>query len=238
MPLALIERALEVTRDTVSAKPAEHALVTGFASRLAEVKALDSAERSALVSGAADAVEKIIYPAYARAAAALEASKPAAAQSGAGVGAGEAAGGGAGVAGAGAGVGAPLGAPGTPPAPAAVAAADPEKPVYETLIHPIFASRCIGCHGEEKTKGKLKMHTFEALMKNGDSGEATIVPGKSAESLIIKRAALPLEEDEHMPPSNKDQLSEKEVAILKWWIDGGAKTDVKLKDSGLPDNLK
>jgi len=133
---------------------------------------------------------------------------------------------------------APAAAPGTPPAPAAVAAADPEKPVYETLIHPIFASRCIGCHGEEKTKGKLKMHTFEALMKNGDSGEATIVPGKSAESLIIKRAALPLEEDEHMPPSNKDQLSEKEVAILKWWIDGGAKTDVKLKDSGLPDNLK
>ncbi|MDB6069854.1 MAG: ribonuclease inhibitor, partial [Verrucomicrobiales bacterium] len=81
-------------------------------------------------------------------------------------------------------------------------------------------------------------HTFAELMKNGDSGEATVVPGKSAESLIIKRAALPLEEDEHMPPSNKTQLTEKEVGILKWWIDAGAKTDVKLKDAGLPDNLK
>ena len=38
--------------------------------------------------------------------------------------------------------------------------------------------------------------------------------------------------------SSKDQLSEKELAILKWWIDGGAKTDVKLKDAALPDNLK
>lgn len=124
------------------------------------------------------------------------------------------------------------------PATAAAAAADPEKAVYETLIHPIFAAKCINCHGEEKSKGKLKMHTFAELMKNGDSGEATVVAGKSAESLIIKRALLPLEEDEHMPPSNKDQLSEKELALLKWWIDAGAKTDVKLKEAGLPDNLK
>lgn len=86
MPVALIDRALEVTRDTVTAKPAEHALVTSFANRLAEVKSLDSTERAALVSAAADAVEQIIYPAYARAAAALEASKPAAAKRGAGVG--------------------------------------------------------------------------------------------------------------------------------------------------------
>lgn len=129
-------------------------------------------------------------------------------------------------------------APAAPTAPTAPAAADPEKAIYETLIHPIFAAKCIGCHGEEKSKGKLKMHTFAELMKNGDSGEATVVAGKAGDSLIIKRALLPLEEDEHMPPSNKDQLSEKELAILKWWIDGGAKTDVKLKDAALPDNLK
>lgn len=128
--------------------------------------------------------------------------------------------------------------PAAPAAPAVAAAADPEKPLYETLIHPIFAAKCTGCHGAEKSKGKLKMHTFADLMKNGDSGKATVVAGKSGESLIIQRAALPKEEDEHMPPSNKEQLTEKEVAILKWWIDAGAKTDIKLKDAGLPDNLK
>lgn len=126
----------------------------------------------------------------------------------------------------------------TLPAPAAPVEADPEQPVYVALIQPIFNARCVGCHGEDKKKGKLQMHTFEALMKNGDSGEATVVPGKSAESLIIKRAALPGEDDDHMPPSDKDQLSEKQLGILKWWIDAGAKTDVKLKDAALPDSLK
>lgn len=86
MPLALVDRALEVTHDTVAAKPAEHALVTGFAHRLAEVKDLDEDERRALISAAADAMTRIVYPAYARVAAALAASRPAAAARGAGVG--------------------------------------------------------------------------------------------------------------------------------------------------------
>ena len=123
-------------------------------------------------------------------------------------------------------------------APAAPVAADPEKPVYDALIQPILAAKCIGCHGAEKDKGKLRLHTFADLMKNGDSGLPVVVAGKSGESLMVKRALLPLEEDEHMPPSNKDQLSEKELAVIKWWIDAGAKTDVKLKDAALPDNLK
>ena len=86
MPLALVERALEVTRDTVAAKPAEHALVTGFAQRLAEIPELDAAERRALTAAAADAMTQLVYPAFARATAALEAVKPAAAARGAGVG--------------------------------------------------------------------------------------------------------------------------------------------------------
>lgn len=134
---------------------------------------------------------------------------------------------------------APAGAPVTVPAPAAEAkAADPEQPVYLALIQPIFTAKCAGCHGEDKKKGKFQMHNFEAIMKNGDSGKPAIVPGKSGDSLIIQRVMLPKDEDEHMPPSNKEQLSDKELALVKWWIDGGAKTDVKLKDAGLPDNLK
>ena len=129
-------------------------------------------------------------------------------------------------------------APTPSPEAAAPAVMDPEKPVYEGLIQPIFLTKCAGCHGEEKQKGKLAMHTFEALMKNGDSGEPSVVAGKSADSLIVKRVALPDSEDEHMPPSNKPQLTEKEFAVIKWWIDGGAKTDVKIKDAALPDNLK
>ena len=132
---------------------------------------------------------------------------------------------------------APPPAPTPTPAPAA-GPLDPEKPVYAGLIEPILASRCTGCHGEKKQKGKLAMHTLELLMKGGDSGEKTVVAGKSADSLIIKRLGLPPDEDEHMPPKDKDQLTEKEIKILKWWIDSGLKNDVKIKEAGLPEDLK
>jgi mono/diheme cytochrome c family protein/uncharacterized membrane protein len=131
--------------------------------------------------------------------------------------------------------------PPPPPAPTAnpePKPIDPEAPLYAGLIQPIFERTCTGCHGADKQKGKLAMHNFEVLMKGGDSGEAVVVAGKSADSLIIKRIALPAAEDEHMPPEDKPQPSEKEIKILKWWIDGGAKTDVKIKDAGLPDDLK
>jgi mono/diheme cytochrome c family protein len=135
----------------------------------------------------------------------------------------------------------PAAAPAPAPAPAAAAAPagppDPEKAVYAGLIQPIFNAKCIGCHGEKKQKGKLQVHTFDLLVKGGDSGEKTVIAGKSAESLIIKRTALPVDEDEHMPPKDKDQLTEKEVKILKWWIDAGLKNDVKIKDSGAPADL-
>jgi mono/diheme cytochrome c family protein len=128
--------------------------------------------------------------------------------------------------------------PATTPTPAPGGPLDPEKPVYAGLIEPIIAAKCVSCHGDKKQKGKLAMHTMELLMKGGDSGEKTIVAGKSGESLIVKRIDLPKDDDDHMPPSDKDQLTEKEVKILKWWIDGGLKNDVKIKDAGLPDDLK
>jgi hypothetical protein len=40
-----------------------------------------------------------------------------------------------------------------------------------------------------------------------------------------------------MPPEEKPQPSDREVALLKWWIDAGAKTDVKVKDAGIPADL-
>lgn len=134
---------------------------------------------------------------------------------------------------------APAPAPAATPAPApAGGPLDPEKPVYAGLIEPIFVAKCTSCHGDKKQKGKLAMHTLELLMKGGDSGEASVVAGKSGESLIMKRIHLPKDDDDHMPPSDKDQLTEKEVKILKWWIDTGLKNDVKIKDSGLPEDLK
>lgn len=94
--------------------------------------------------------------------------------------------------------------------------------VYKDVVAPILANKCNGCHGAEKSKGKLKMHTFADLLKGGSEGEVTVIAGKAAESLLLKRVALPMDDDEHMPPEDKEQLTKEEVALIQWWIAEGA----------------
>lgn len=113
-----------------------------------------------------------------------------------------------------------------PAKPSAVAAIDPKLAasvvVYKDIVAPILDQKCVSCHGEEKSKGKLKMHTFADLLKGGSEGDINIIPGKAADSLSMKRIALPLDDDEHMPPEDKDQLTKEEIALLTWWINEGA----------------
>ena len=51
-------------------------------------------------------------------------------------------------------------------------------------IKPIFEASCVQCHGRGKDKGGFRLDTRETALKGGDSGPA-ILPGKSAESLLI-----------------------------------------------------
>src|SRR6266511_1149495 len=52
-------------------------------------------------------------------------------------------------------------------------------------IKPLFDTACVKCHGKGKDKGGFSLETREVFLKGGDSG-ASIVPGKSAESLLIE----------------------------------------------------
>ena len=85
MPLALVDRSLEIIRNSMPPEPADSALVAGFRERLAAVESLDAARRLALGEQAEEAVRNVVYPALARAAAALEAAKPTASKREAGV---------------------------------------------------------------------------------------------------------------------------------------------------------
>ena len=118
-------------------------------------------------------------------------------------------------------------APAAPAAkPAAGAPVDPaaaaKAVVFNDVILPILQDKCVSCHGAEKAKGKLRVHTFAALMKGGSDGATTVVAGKPADSLMIKRANLPKDDDDHMPPADEKQLTKEEIAVLKWWVEQGA----------------
>jgi YHS domain-containing protein/mono/diheme cytochrome c family protein len=92
---------------------------------------------------------------------------------------------------------------------------------YTTVVQPILASRCVACHGETKPKGRLRLDTPEGIVAGGVSGY-TVVAGRSDESELVRRLHLPGEDEEHMPPGDKEPLSPQQVAALAAWIDAGA----------------
>jgi hypothetical protein len=102
-------------------------------------------------------------------------------------------------------------------------------------VRPILADRCYHCHGPDaqEIKGKLQLHTFEHATgervyktKSGKERrrDAAIIPGRPDESIVWERISTD-DEDEIMPPldSVAKQLTDDEKAILKKWIEQGAK---------------
>ena len=90
-------------------------------------------------------------------------------------------------------------------------------------IRPILQERCITCHGSEKQKSGYRLDARDAAIKGGDSGDAAIIVGKSADSPLIQFVAG-LEADKLMPPkkSDKARLTADEIGVLRAWIDQGA----------------
>ena len=66
-------------------------------------------------------------------------------------------------------------------------------------VYPVLESNCFKCHGEKKAKAELKLPTSADVLKGGKSGQA-IEPGKSAESLLIKRLPPHKEDEGIIPP--------------------------------------
>jgi hypothetical protein len=92
---------------------------------------------------------------------------------------------------------------------------------YVRDVKPILAQRCYACHSGLKQKGELRLDTGALALKGGESGPA-LKPGHADESpLIAKVSAADL--SERMPPEGKP-LTPEQIAILKTWIDQGAKT--------------
>jgi Protein of unknown function (DUF1549)/Protein of unknown function (DUF1553)/Planctomycete cytochrome C len=92
-------------------------------------------------------------------------------------------------------------------------------------IVPILREHCAACHTGDKKKGGLSMNSRGDLMAGGEGGKV-IELGKSAESKLIA-AVLSTDPDMQMPPPDAKQkrVPAEKVALLKAWIDGGAKWD-------------
>ena len=112
-----------------------------------------------------------------------------------------------------------------------------EANVYADIIQPIFQDKCYTCHNKSKKKGGLRLDEPSFILKGGKDGEV-IKPGSADESDMIKRLLLPRNEEDHMPPKEKPQLKENEIALIHWWITTGASFDKKTKDLEQTEKIK
>lgn len=99
-----------------------------------------------------------------------------------------------------------------------------QRRVFADVVQPILQQRCWACHSAEKQKSNLRLDSLEAMLKGGKNGPA-LVAGKASESPMIERVLLPPDDDDHMPPAGKPQLTETEIRLLGWWVNAGAPTN-------------
>lgn len=98
--------------------------------------------------------------------------------------------------------------------------ADAPKTVDFTRdVKPLFVKHCYKCHGPEKQESGFRLDRKADALAGGERG-ASIIPGDSKKSLLIRYVAG-LDEDVTMPP--EDELTKKQIATLRAWIDQGAK---------------
>src|SRR5436189_621415 len=111
-------------------------------------------------------------------------------------------------------------------------AAEPLPPNDYSAVDAIFTEHCLECHGSQDPEAKLVMESFDLLMKGGESG-AVIVPGKSEESLLVRLIEGRVEKDGKkliMPPGKKrEKLKPEQIALIRAWIDAGAKPPAEFK---------
>ncbi|HUI63431.1 MAG TPA: c-type cytochrome domain-containing protein [Bacteroidota bacterium] len=97
-------------------------------------------------------------------------------------------------------------------------------------VFPLIQKYCLPCHSEDESNpSELSLDTYDQLKQGGKHG-SPIVPGKSAESLIIQKASLeppfgkrmPLNTQRKISEGKAKYLSDDELKTISDWIDQGA----------------
>lgn len=86
---------------------------------------------------------------------------------------------------------------------------------FATDILPIIESRCIGCHGGDRTEEGLDMKTHASIMA-GSSNGPVIVPGDAVNSLLVELVAT------QKMPKRGPKLTPPQVQLITDWVNQGA----------------
>lgn len=102
----------------------------------------------------------------------------------------------------------------------------PEVVTFNAHIRPLMSNTCFVCHGPagEENPSELRLDSFDAATSEVPSGEGqAIKPGDAMGSVVYQRIVSDDPDEQMPPPGFRHQLSSREKAILKRWIEQGAK---------------
>jgi hypothetical protein len=86
---------------------------------------------------------------------------------------------------------------------------------FSADVLPIFESRCIGCHGGERTQEGLDLKTHASLMAGSNNG-FVVTPGDAADSLLVDLVA------NQKMPKRGPKLTPPQVQVITDWVNQGA----------------
>lgn len=82
-------------------------------------------------------------------------------------------------------------------------------------VLPIIESRCVNCHGGERTQEGLDLTSHASLMAGSDNG-AVVIPGDAVNSLLVE-----LVTNQKMPKRGP-KLTPPQVQVITDWVNQGA----------------
>ena len=112
-----------------------------------------------------------------------------------------------------------------------------EAQVYAQIIQPILDDKCMSCHNASKAKGGLVMSSPNEMIKGGDNGRLLDTLSGSTGSLFLERVHLPIENEDHMPPKGKVQLTDNEKALLEWWMENNHCFDCRVMELSTEERM-
>jgi WD40 repeat protein len=106
----------------------------------------------------------------------------------------------------------------------------PAEVSYYRDVRPIFQQHCQGCHQPARPQGSYVMTSHADLLKKGETDKPGLVPGKPDESELYTQL-LPREGGKRpLMPKNAPPLPDRDIALIRKWIEQGGKDDTPASD--------
>src|ERR1022692_2448561 len=99
----------------------------------------------------------------------------------------------------------------------AITATAEDKVTYQDNVLPIIQANCAKCHNEDKKKADLDLTSYQGALKGSGSG-AVFVSGNPDASKLWKSIT---QTEEPFMPQNQPPIPNKDLDIIKRWIQGG-----------------